>query len=505
MNSILVQALQLVLALSLLVTIHEMGHFLAARMLGIRVDKFYLFFNPWFSLYKRKIGSVEFGLGWLPLGGYVSIYDSREKLFNEEEEAKKKLKQLKSDLRKSQKRGDAIEGALRESIAELELKIESLKEQQRTLEPEPDELRAKPAWKRLIVMVAGVFMNLVAAMVIYSAILFTWGEQYLLNDNVVHGYTFSEPAKELGFEDRDRILYIDNEPVGNAEDIGMKLLLSEADRNVTVLRDRDTVTFTIPMDKLIAMREAREFAGMYTPIQQPFVVEGYKVCPLCGTQINNNIKALGYCEGDQIVAIDSVSACSGEVIRPMLAERKGSVANVRVLRYEADETDVMRPAYCEIMTPISEEGTIGITLQATEPVKITEVEYGFFESIPAGAMLGINQVKSYWDQLAMMVNPDTKLYKEVGGFLSIGSVFPDTWNWLAFWNITALISIMLAVMNLLPIPVLDGGHVLFALYEIITRRKPSEKFLEIAQTIGFALLMLLLIYANGNDIFNLFK
>ena len=496
MSSVLIQALQFVFALSLLVTIHEMGHFLAARMLGIRVDKFYLFFNPWFSLYKRKIGGVEFGIGWLPLGGYVSIYDSREKLFNEEEEAKKKLKQLKSDLRKSSKRGDAMEGVLRERIAEIEAQIESLKEQQRTLEPEPDELRAKPAWKRLIVMVAGVFMNLVAAMVIYSAILFTWGEQYLLNDNVVHGYTFSEPAKELGFEDRDRILYIDNEPVGNAEDIGMTLLLSEADRNVTVLRDRDTVTFTIPMDKLITMREERKFSGMYTPIQQPFIVEGYD---------NEAVEALGYVAGDQIVAIDSVSACSGEVIRPMLAERKGGVANVRVLRFAADETDVVRPAYCEIMTPISEEGTIGIALQATEPVKITEVDYGFFESIPAGAMLGINQVKSYWNQLAMMVNPDTKLYKEVGGFLSIGSVFPDTWNWLAFWNITALISIMLAVMNLLPIPVLDGGHVLFALYEIITRRKPSEKFLEIAQTIGFALLMLLLIYANGNDIFNLFK
>lgn len=496
MSSVLIQALQFVFALSLLVTIHEMGHFLAARMLGIRVDKFYLFFNPWFSLYKRKIGSVEFGIGWLPLGGYVSIYDSREKLFNEEEEAKKKLKQLKSDLRKSSKRGDAMEGVLRERIAEIEAQIESLKEQQRTLEPEPDELRAKPAWKRLIVMVAGVFMNLVAAMVIYSAILFTWGEQYLLNDNVVHGYTFSEPAKELGFEDRDRILYIDNETIVNAEDIGMNLLLSEADRNVTVLRDRDTVTFTIPMDKLITMREERKFSGMYTPIQQPFIVEGYD---------NEAVEALGYVAGDQIVAIDSVSACSGEVIRPMLAERKGGVANVRVLRFAADETDVVRPAYCEIMTPISEEGTIGIALQATEPVKITEVDYGFFESIPAGAMLGINQVKSYWNQLAMMVNPDTKLYKEVGGFLSIGSVFPDTWNWLAFWNITALISIMLAVMNLLPIPVLDGGHVLFALYEIITRRKPSEKFLEIAQTIGFALLMLLLIYANGNDIFNLFK
>ena len=164
-----------------------------------------------------------------------------------------------------------------------------------------------------------------------------------------------------------------------------------------------------------------------------------------------------------------------------------------------------RPVYVDIATPINEEGMIGIMLKEQPAVEFTHVDYTFWESIPAGVKSGIREVKSYWDQLVMMVNPDTKLYKEVGGFLSIGSVFPDTWNWLAFWNITALISIMLAVMNLLPIPVLDGGHVLFALYEIITRRKPNEKFLEVAQTIGFMLLMLLLIYANGNDIMNLFK
>ena len=498
MSSVLIQALQFVLALSLLVTIHELGHFLAARMFGIRVDKFYLFFNPWFSLYKRKIGSVEFGIGWLPLGGYVSIYDSRERLYNEETALKERLKDAKAELRKAKRSGnEAAVAEFNDAVATLETDIERVREEQRTLAPEPDELRAKPAWKRLIVMVAGVFMNLVAAMVIYAGILCAWGEDYLRNENVVHGYFFSEPAKELGFEDRDRILSIDNEAIGNAEEIGMKLLLSEADRNVTVLRNRDTVTFTIPMERLIAMREAREFAGMYTPIQLPYVVDGYS---------NEAVEALGYRVGDQIVAVDDVAACSGEVISPMLAERKGRVANVRVLRYETDSVTLAeRPVYVDIATPINEEGMIGIMLKEQPAVEFTHVDYTFWESIPAGVKSGIREVKSYWDQLVMMVNPDTKLYKEVGGFLSIGSVFPDTWNWLAFWNITALISIMLAVMNLLPIPVLDGGHVLFALYEIITRRKPNEKFLEVAQTIGFMLLMLLLIYANGNDIMNLFK
>ena len=243
MSSVLIQALQFVLALSLLVTIHELGHFLAARMFGIRVDKFYLFFNPWFSLYKRKIGSVEFGIGWLPLGGYVSIYDSRERLYNEETALKERLKDAKAELRKAKRSGnEAAVAEFNDAVATLETDIERVREEQRTLAPEPDELRAKPAWKRLIVMVAGVFMNLVAAMVIYAGILCAWGEDYLRNENVVHGYSFSEPAKELGFEDRDRILSIDNETIGNAEEIGMKLLLSEADRNVTVLRNRDTVT-----------------------------------------------------------------------------------------------------------------------------------------------------------------------------------------------------------------------------------------------------------------------
>ena len=497
MSTILVQTLQFVFALSLLVTIHELGHFLAARMFGIRVDKFYLFFNPMFSLYKRKIGDVEFGIGWLPLGGYVSIYDSREKLFNAEEEAKNRLKELKSELKRSIRRGDSYtENVLREKIATVEEEIKSLKEQQRTLAPEPNELRAKPAWQRLIVMVAGVFMNVVAAMVIYASILFTWGESYLLNENAVHGYAFSEAAKELGFEDRDKIVAIDGQTIDNAEDIGMTLLLSEADRNITVERNREIVTFTIPMEDLIAVREARRFAGMYTPIVAPFVVES------CATE---EVAALGYKEGDQIVGVGGKSLVSGESIRPELEAHKGETVDVRVLRYEVDSLNVERPVFVDIATPINAEGHIGVSLKECAKVEFTKKEYGFIEAIPAGIKLGVDEIKSYWDQLVMMVNPDTKLYKEVGGFLSIGSIFPKTWNWLVFWNITALISVMLAVMNLLPIPVLDGGHVLFALYEIITRRKPNEKFLEIAQTIGFMLLMLLLIYANGNDIINLFK
>ena len=501
MSEVLIQTLQFVLALSLLVTIHEMGHFLAARMFGIRVDKFYLFFNPWFSLYKRKIGKVEFGIGWLPLGGYVSIYDSRERLYNEESALKDSLKEAKSCLRKSKRSGNAEDIAdWTDRVITLEANIERVREELRTLVPEPDELRAKPAWKRLIVMVAGVFMNLVAAMAIYAGILFVYGEQTTLNEDVRYGYMFSDAAKELGFADRDRILTIDNKPVEKFEDVAMTLLLSEADRKVEVLRDGNVVNFTITKDDLIAMREKR--TAFCAPIQRPYIIDGFA---------SEEVEALGYKQGDQIVGVGASSFCNcmhmlyeGAFIAQALDMHAGETIDVRVLRYVEGEDGLIIPTYIDIATPVNAEGKIGVLLQPTE--EVTKVrKCGFFESIPKGFMLGIKQVKSYWDQLVMMVNPDTELYKEVGGFISIGSVFPSSWNWFAFWNITALISVMLAVMNLLPIPVLDGGHVLFALYEIITRRKPSEKFLEVAQTIGFALLMLLLIYANGSDIFNLFK
>lgn len=490
MSTVLVQALQFVFALSLLVTVHELGHFLAARMFGIRVDKFYLFFNPWFSLYKRKIGDVEFGIGWLPLGGYVSIYDSREKLFDAEAKAKEELKKAKSEFKKSGLEAD------RAKIALLEAEIENIKEQQRTMQPEPDELRAKPAWQRLIVMVAGVVMNVIAAMVIYAAILFTWGESYLDNEKVVYGYSFSEPAKELGFEDRDRIIAIDGEPIMDANDIGMRLLLTEDDRDITVVRNQDTVTFTIPLEQLVAVRENDQFKGMYSPIIDPFIVDS---CTRAG------VAELGYQRGDQIIGVGDKNLYSGMLIREELFANRDTTVNVRVLRFETDSLNVEHPLYVDIATPLDAEGMIGIALQPTETVGLTPIEYGLWESIPAGVKRCGAEIKSYWDQLVMMVNPDTKLYKEVGGFISIGSVFPETWNWLAFWNITALLSVILAVMNLLPIPVLDGGHVLFALWEIITRRKPGEKFMEIAQTIGFILLLLLLVYANGNDILNLFN
>lgn len=451
MSIILIKLVQFFVSLSLLVMIHEFGHYIAARIFKIRVEKFYIFFNPWFTPYKKKIGETEYGVGWLPLGGYVSL-----------------------------------SGMIDESM-----NVEQMKQA-----PQPWEFRTKPAWQRLIVMLAGVIMNVLLAMIIYSAILFTWGETYLHNDNAVHGYAFNEAGKSLGFEDRDRILAIDGEPVDDAQQIGYKLLIADEERTVTVVRERDTMDVVIPLERLVSMRESGGYKGMYSPVVQPMIIE---------KPVSDSAIEAGYMAGDQIIAIGDKELSSGELIREALAEHKSQCVDVTVLRYVADDHGNLSAEHVVLPTKVDDSGVIGVALQPVAAVKFTHVEYGFFESIPAGISLAGQEIASYWNQLKMIVNPDTKLYKEVGGFLSIGGVFPGTWDWQSFWRITALISIMLAVMNLLPIPGLDGGHALFTLWEIITRRKPSDKFMEVMQWIGLAILFALLIYANGNDIIKLFN
>lgn len=451
MSVILIKVLQFFVSLSLLVMIHEFGHYIAARIFKIRVEKFYLFFNPWFSIYKRKIGDTTYGVGWLPLGGYVSL-----------------------------------SGMIDESM-----NVEQMKQ-----EPQPWEFRTKPAWQRLIVMLAGVFMNVILAMIIYSGILFTWGEQYLDNANVKYGYEFSAAGEELGFEDGDRIISIDNEVIGDANSIGRMLLISDGDRKVDIVRHGEPMTITVTLDKLVAMRESGSYVGLYNPIVAPFIVDSTS---------SESAAMAGFRHGDQIVAVGDKPIYSGELIREELTNYKDKEANIVVLRHETDELGKSIAVRDTLTTRINDKGQIGVILQPVDAVGLTHIEYGFFESIPAGIKLASKEIASYWNQLKMIVNPDTKLYKEVGGFLSIGNVFPDTWDWRRFWSITALISIMLAVMNLLPIPGLDGGHALFTLYEIITRRKPSDKFMEVMQWIGLFLLFALLIYANGNDIFKLFS
>ena len=438
METILIKAVQFFASLSLLVLIHEFGHYITARIFKIRVEKFYIFFNPWFTLYKRKFGETEYGIGWLPLGGYVSLAGMIDESMNTE--------QMKQPA-------------------------------------QPWEFRTKPAWQRLIVMLAGITMNVLFAMFIYSMILFTWGEKYYHNDDIAYGYKFNERAKTFGFEDGDKIVSIDGEVISNINEIKKHLIIADQARNVTIERNGQQQTITIALDELVAMREDGSILDFFD-ILIPFNIESVSL---------PSAQEAGLMPGDQIIAIGNTEV--GDFIhgRELLDAYKGRNAEVDIVR---NGCDTLR-----LSVPINDEAQMGVFVKFIEP---RTTEYGLFESIPAGIKRGCNELASYWKQLKMIVNPETKSYKEVGGFITIGSIFPETWNWQSFWSLTAFISIALAIMNLLPIPGLDGGHALFTLWEIITRRKPSDKFLEIMQYIGLGLLLLLLVYANGNDIIKLF-
>jgi regulator of sigma E protease len=438
MEAILIKALQFFASLSLLVMIHEFGHYITARIFKIRVEKFYIFFNPWFSLYKRKIGETEYGIGWLPLGGYVSLA-----------------------------------GMIDESMD-----LEQMKQ-----EPQPWEFRTKPAWQRLIVMLAGITMNVLLAMAIYSGMLYTWGENYFHNDDMVYGYSFNEAGEKLGFVDGNKIVSIDGEAIGNVREIDKKLIIADDNRTVVVERGGENVTLTLPLEQLVAMREDQSIIGFYEPIV-PFIIESVE---------SDSSKEAGVMAGDKVIAIDNNAISDFFAGKELLAKAQGRNAEIDIVRNAADTL--------RLSVPINAEGKMGVSIKMIAP---RTVEYGFFESIPAGIRRTGREIASYWDQLKMIVNPKTKSYKEVGGFIAIGNIFPSEWNWQSFWALTALLSVILAIMNILPIPGLDGGHALFTLWEIITRRKPSDKFLEVMQYIGLALLLLLLVYANGNDIIKLF-
>ena len=439
MSGILLQVVQFFASLSLLVLIHEFGHYITARMFGIRVEKFYLFFNPWFTLYKRKIGDTEYGIGWLPMGGYVSLAGMIDESMNTEQ-----MKQ----------------------------------------EPQPWEFRTKPAWQRLIVMLAGIAMNILLAIVIYSAILYTWGESYYHNDDIKHGYTFNERAEALGFEDGDKIVAIDGNEIVNINEIRERLIITDGNREVTVQRGNEQHNIVINLEELVAMREDGSIAD-FCQINVPFIVDEVKA---------ESAREAGITAGDRVIAINDTPVQDFMHGRELLQGLGDSEARIDVVR---GGVDTLR-----LNVPLNSDAQIGIQTNLIQPRTRT---YGFWESLPTGAEYTWAKVASYWEQLKMIVNPDTKGYKEIGGFIAIGSIFPEEWSWLSFWSLTAFISVVLAIMNLLPIPGLDGGHALITLWEMITRRKPSDKFLEVLQYIGLGLLLLLMIYANGSDIVRLFS
>ena len=438
---ILIKIIQVLMSLSLLVAIHEFGHYIVARIFKIRVEKFYIFFDPWFSLFKWKKGETEYGIGWVPLGGYVKIAGMIDESMD--------LEQMKAPI-------------------------------------QPYEFRAKPAWQRLMVMLAGVTMNVLLAMLIYTGIRYVYGESYLRNEDAKWGYTFSEAGERLGFRDGDKVISVDGEELDGVNDLRNKLLLTEGGREVVVNRGGEQVSINISFDDLLQMRRNREYETLYE-LRFPFIIDSVA---------SESALAAGLKSGDEIVAFNGVEGVDAvQIVTELLPQIKGDTVALKVNRAGSE---------VELRVPVNAEGKMGVVFRG-DLIKPHTREYGFFEAIPAGVKMAGQTIANYWEQLKLIFTPKTKMYEELGGFIAIGNIFPSEFDWLHFWTMTAFLSIMLAVLNVMPIPGLDGGHALFTLWEMITGRKPSEKFLEIMQYIGLMILLALLVYANGNDIYRLFK
>lgn len=460
MESFLIKALQLMLSLSILVGFHEFGHYIFARIFGIRVERFFLFFDYKFALlsFKREAKSLvvkvcdklkfdipmwaakpsdtEFGVGWIPFGGYVKIAGMIDESMD--------LEQMKQPM-------------------------------------QPWEFRAKPAWQRLLVMVAGVLFNFILAIIIYAAITFHWGETYLPFENATAGMEFSQPALESGFNNGDIILAADGEKLEYLNNETLHAIIEA--QEVTVLRDGVEVAVAIDDSMMLKiMKQNTGFASYRIPPVVYMVEE------------NMGAHAAGIVKGDKIVGIDSTAVGSLTELREALQPYKSQMVDVTFLRADSlMTTSVMVDSLACLgvaMTPIGELYTF-----------VTK-KYSFWESIPRGIEIGVSRLVNYVSDFKYVFTKEGA--QSLGGFGSIGSLFASSWDWYSFWSMTAFLSVILAFMNILPIPALDGGHVLFLLFEVITRRKPGDKFLEIAQTVGLFLLFGLLIYANANDIVRFF-
>lgn len=438
---VLIKIVQVLMSLSLLVAIHEFGHYIVARIFKIRVEKFYIFFDPWFSLFKWKRGDTEYGIGWVPLGGYVKIAGMIDESMD--------LEQMKAPV-------------------------------------QPYEFRAKPAWQRLMVMLAGVTMNVLLAMMIYTGVRYVYGESYLRNEDAKWGYTFSEAGERLGFRDGDKILSVDGEELDGVNDLRTKLLLTEGGRKVEVDRGGERKVIDISFEDLLQMRRNRDYETLYE-LRFPFIVDSVA---------SESALAAGIQSGDEVVAFNGVEGVDAvQIVTELLPQIEGDSVALKVNR---------AGSVVELSVPLNDEGKMGVLFRG-DLIQPHTRQYSFFEAIPAGIKMAGQTIANYWEQLKLIFTPKTKMYEELGGFIAIGNIFPSEFDWLHFWTMTAFLSIMLAVLNVMPIPGLDGGHALFTLWEMITGRKPSEKFLEIMQYIGLMILLALLIFANGNDIYRLFK
>ena len=436
--TILIKILQFIMSLSILVIIHELGHFVLAKLFKTRVEKFYLFFDPWFSLFKYKRGETEYGIGWLPLGGYCKI-----------------------------------SGMIDESMDREQMKQP----------PQPYEFRSKTSWQRLLIMTGGVVFNFVSAMLIYVFVLFAWGETYLPTANVKYGIVTDSVGYAIGLRNGDKILTVDNQHIENFLQITPDIVLNNR-KSIQVERDGQVLNFDIPKEFIPKMLKGKGRIEPRIPFG-PYVITFFSK--------KSPSKEAGIFLQDELIGLDDKRFVYFDEFQKYLFENKERSVVLNLLR-KGENLNI-------IVTPDS-TGLLGIGKAGSidQIFDWKTIKYGFLQSFPAGIYKGFKTVADYLKQFKLIFSKHTKAYESLGGFITIGNIFPGVWDWQSFWNLTAFLSIILAVMNILPIPALDGGHVMFLLFEVITGRKPSDKFLEYAQIAGMILLLSLLVFANGNDI-----
>ena len=438
-----VKAAQFVLSFSILVILHEMGHFLPAKWFKCRVEKFYLFFNPWFSLVKKKIGETEYGLGWIPLGGYVKI-----------------------------------SGMIDESMDKEQMK----------LPPQPWEFRSKPAWQRLIIMLGGVTVNVILAIIIFIMITWVWGDEYLPPQNVKYGIYADSLGKTMGLRDGDIVYKVGDEVIKDEFSVTRKILTTDA-TSLTVDRDGQNIQLSVPSTMIKSLSKTKGFD--FASIRYPFIIDSILK--------ESNAQKAGLRKGDKVIGIDSIETPFYNEFAEEIKKRKNSNTVLVVLR----GGDTLRTS-----VKVNKDGTIGVG-RIVDMKRLgfqTQIKkYSFAESIPVGFDRCWETLANYVTGLKQIFTGRVAAKDSLGSVISIGNIFPGIWDWESFWKLTAIFSIILAFMNVLPIPGLDGGHALFTVYEMITGHKPSDKFIEYAQMVGMVLLLGLMLYAFGLDIWRLFK
>ena len=443
---ILIKVSQFILSLSLIIVLHEFGHYWPARYFKIKVEKFYLFFDVNFSLFKKKIGETEWGIGWLPLGGYVKIAGMIDESMDKEQMAKP---------------------------------------------PKSWEFRSKPSWQRLIIMLGGVTVNFIMAIIIYIALAYSYGSSSISLGSIKDGFVITNPIlTEAGFRTGDKIITVDGQTLETYSDLRKSIIGST---NYQVERDGNIVEIQLPVDFLGKLSSSEDMSTF--EFRRPFIIQS-----VSDESLNKDYDIR---QGDRIVSVNGQEIKFADQLDPLLQQNSNQTIEVELIR------DTFR---IKKTLNVNQDGKLGIMYGATVQnmvdlglMKVSINSYSFLESIVAGTNRFVSFTGFYIEQFVAIFNPSTGAYKGLGGFISIGNIFPSTWDWQSFWNTTAFLSIMLGVLNLLPIPALDGGHAMFLVYEMVSGRKPSDKFMETVQVIGFIILLALVIFANGNDIYKLFN